>query len=183
MKPFPRQWEWELYDPLVGSSMLELGNKRKGDFVYKRWFEERGFRHVSVDINGQDGALPLDLRQPLELGTFDMVINLGTTEHVSEDSWHGQAACWVNILGAMHVGSVLVSATPAAGSWLDHATWYPQPPFFNELARLNGLEVERLYIAEHGLSRNRQLVYARLVRRNDLPPRVPRDGMFKNRGG
>src|SRR6185369_5643655 len=57
-----RSWEWELFDPLVGSSMLELGNKKKaaGDavFTYKSVFKSMGFRHVSVDTNGLDGAMP-----------------------------------------------------------------------------------------------------------------------------
>jgi hypothetical protein len=68
-----------LYDPLVGTSMLELGDKQDAGRVYKPWFESLGFRHVSVDINGLNGALPLDLREPLNLGTFDMVCNIGTS--------------------------------------------------------------------------------------------------------
>jgi hypothetical protein len=155
--------------------MLELGNKRKGDMVYKRVFEGLGFRHVSVDINGKDGALSLDLRKPLGLGTFDMVTNIGTTEHVSENDFKGQAACWRNILKAMHVGSVLVSITPRPGAkrWLRHGRWYPEPEFFCELAALNGLETERLYIDEH-------LVYARLVRTEDVPFVMPKRGMYRN---
>ena len=104
-----RSWEVQLLNPLVGASMLELGNKVKGDLVYKKLFESLGFRHVSVDMNGKDGALPKDLRQPLKLGTFDMVTNFGTTEHVAPGDRDGQTACWRNICQAMHMGSVLVS--------------------------------------------------------------------------
>ena len=78
--------------------MLELGNKRNTPrHIYKAFFEARGFRHVSVDINGSDGALRKDLTEPLGLGTFDMVSNIGTTEHVSEGDYAGQVACWRNI--------------------------------------------------------------------------------------
>jgi hypothetical protein len=178
-----RSWEWNLLDPLVGSSMLELGNKRKsakngGAFVYKTVFESLGFRHVSVDMNGLDGALPKDLRKPLGLGTFDMVTNIGTSEHVSEDNWSGQIACWRNMLEAMHVGSVLVSITPRPGHWVRHGTWYPKPEFFEELARLNGCEVERGYQNE---TPNLALVFARLRRVEDVPFAMPNNGMFKNR--
>jgi hypothetical protein len=177
-----RPWEWALYQPLVGTSMLELGNKRKGDLVYKRFFEARGFRHVSVDLNGRDGALPLDLRKPLGLGTFDMVTNLGTTEHVSEGAWGGQVACWRNVLEAMHVGSVLVSITPAPGSYKNHATWYPCPSFFKELAQENGLDVERLYVAPHGADPPNSLVYARLRRVAPEEFQMPAAiHMYKNR--
>lgn len=171
-----RGWEWELLCPLVGSSMLELGNKKKGEFVYKKFFEARGFRHVSVDWNGQDGALKKDLRRPLNLGTFDMVTNIGTTEHVGEDKWRDQVACWRNIIEAMHAGSALISITPKPGSWPRHGTWYPREEFFYELANLNGCEVERVYSSDtrwkpapDGYKYN----FARLVRREVVPFVMP----------
>jgi hypothetical protein len=182
-----RSWEWELYDPLVGSSMLELGNKRKaggdGPFTYKDVFTGLGFRHVSVDINGQHGALPKDLTKPLNLGTFDMVTNIGTSEHVSEKDYSGQVACWENILGAMHVGSVLVSITPKPGSWKNHGTWYPHKEFFSELAHLNGLELERCYDSDQrkpGCNPELRLVFARLLRVADVPFHMPVVGMHRN---
>ena len=178
-----RPWEWELFRPLHGTSMLELGNKRKGDFVYKAFFESIGFRHVSVDINGEDGALPLDLSKPIDLGTFDMVSNLGTSEHVSEDRYTGQIQCWRNILEAMHIGSVLVSITPQPGTWLKHGTWYPHESFFHALAKCNGLEAERVsnrpWFAHNP---RRRLVDARLVRREDKPFEMPsKEHIFYNR--
>ena len=173
---FPnRSWERKILNPLVGSSMLELGNKRKGDLIYKHVFESLGFRHVSIDTNGLDGALALDLRKPLNLGTFDMVTNFGTTEHVSVNDNKGQEACWKNILEAMHVGSVLVSVTPLPGAprWSRHGRWYPTIAFFEELGGMNGLEVERAYTDQN-------LVYARLRRVEDAPFVMPRHGMFRN---
>jgi hypothetical protein len=183
-----RSWEWELFDPLVGSSILELGNKKKsaGDvtFTYKDVFKSLGFRHVSVDTNGLDGALPKDLRKPLNLGTFDMVSNIGTSEHVSENDWDGQVACWRNIVEAMHVGSVLVAITPRPGSWLRHGTWYPHKEFYTELARLNGMEVERCYDSvDRGdnIAPHLRLVYARLRRISDAPFQMPAVGMHRNK--
>lgn len=177
-----RSWEWELFDPLVGSSMLELGNKKKsaGDtvFTYKSVFQTLGFRHVSIDTNGQDGALAKDLRKPLGLGTFDVVSNIGTSEHVSEEDLGGQAQCWRNIVEAMHVGSVLVSITPRPGHWAHHGTWYPRPEFYRELARLNGCEAERVY--QNDTPRH-ALVFARLIRREVCPFAMPAIGMYKNR--
>jgi hypothetical protein len=182
-----RKWEWELYDPLVGSTMLECGNKKKsaGDvtFTYKDVFKSLGFSHTSVDTNGMDGALPKDLRKPLGLGTFDMVSNIGTTEHVSENDWSGQVACWQNIMEAMHVGSVLVSITPKPGCWPNHGTWYPHEAFFYELGGLNGLELERVYDSDqrkHGCAPHLRLVFARLRRVADVPFEMPKSGMYRN---
>jgi hypothetical protein len=177
-----RTWEWAILAPLVGSSMLELGNKRKGDFVFKAFFEGRGFRHVSVDTNGLDGAIPLDLRQPLNLGTFDMVTNFGTSEHVSEKDYEGQVQCWRNIMEAMHVGSVLVSVTPMPGSHPNHGTWYPHKEFYRNLAALNGCELERLYDSveqPNGAPKHQLHNFARMVRRELVPFEMP-TGLHRN---
>ena len=167
-----RPHEWKIFTPLVGSSLLELGNKVNRQFVYKKFFESLGYRHISVDWNGRDGALPLDLRKPLNLGTFDMVSNLGTTEHVSE-----QEPVWRNLAEAMHVGSVLISMTPCPGHWWWHGEWYPTEEFFTEFASLNGMKIERLYQdREHPL----RLVCTRMVRETDVPFQMPTKGMHYN---
>jgi len=166
MNPFHnRGAEWELYTPLVGKTMLELGNKRNGEWTYKRYFESLGHQHMSVDINGLDGALPLDLTKPLTLGTFDMISNIGTSEHVTP-----QAPCWRNMLEAMHIGSVLVSTTPKCGHWQWHGEWYPYPRFYHELCALNGLAMERLYISGET---PRQMWFCRAVRATDKPFVMP----------
>ena len=161
-------------------SMLELGNKNgtggPGD-SYKRHFEALGIRHVSVDWNGRDGALKLDLRQPLDLGTFDMVTNIGTSEHVD-----GQAGVWRNIVEACD--HVLVCITPVPGDWPGHGLFYPSDRFYSDLAALNGFEVEKLTIeGEPG----RRLMHFRALRMHrtafsmpeerfliPAPPRAPK---------
>jgi hypothetical protein len=181
--PFWNRPELEkLYEPLVGSSMLELGGKQDAGRVYKPWFESLGFRHVSVDINGEYGALPLDLTKPLNIGTFDMVTNIGTSEHVSEDNYDGQIECWRNIVDAMHIGSVLICDTPKPGFWRVHGTWYPFPNFYRELARLNGLDVERLLESpwRPGVG-SRMVVSARMVKLKQVPFVMPESSnMFRN---
>ena len=172
---------WELYQPLVGSRMLELGDKLDNNVVYKHWFVSLGFHHVSIDLNGNNGALPMDLTRPLNLGTYDMVTNIGTSEHVSEDAWSGQVACWRNMLDAMHVGSVLICDTPAPGTWRRHGTWYPYPEFYRELARLNGLKLERLAVNDWRPGRpERRVVSARLVRQALAPFAMPEGHMYRN---
>lgn len=175
LNPFhDRPAEWELYSPLAGKSMLELGNKKNGPATYKRYFESLGYRHVSVDWNGEDGALKRDLRKPLGLGVFDMVTNIGTTEHVA-----GQEAVWRNVIEAMRVGSVLVSTTPMPGQWSWHGEWYPTDEFYRELATLNGLEIERLYVS--GVE-PRKMWFCRAVLRQAGTFRMPDAKLiYKNR--
>lgn len=147
MNPIPED-EQKVIWPLVGDTMLELGNKKNPNGVYKTYFESIGFKHVSVDWNGEDGALKLDLRQPLDLGQFDMVSNIGTTEHVSE-----QFPVWKNIHDACKVGGVICSVTPLEGDWWWHGEWYPRPEFFEEFAK-NGYEIEYLDIGREHPNRN-----------------------------
>jgi hypothetical protein len=158
-------WNWKILDPLSGfKSMLELGNKRWGKRTpYNQFFHENGMLHVSVDLNGRDGALPLDLRKPLFLGEFDIVTNLGTTEHVSE-----QEPVWRNIIQAAR--NVIVSTTPKPGTYRGHGLLYPKMEFYSELARLNGFEVERLY--EEPMKKG-ILICARLVRKERVPFTLP----------
>jgi hypothetical protein len=144
-------------------SMLELGNKRGTEHEpYKPFFEARGIRHVSVDWNGQDGALPLDLCAPLALGTFDVVTNFGTSEHVAD-----QRACWQNVVYAADL--VIASVTPHPGDWPGHGFFYPAPGFYESLARDNGFDVQLLdVIGKPG----RRLIRARLRRVDRLGPFV-----------
>lgn len=152
-------------------TMLELGNKRgtggPGD-SYKKHFEARGIAHTSVDWNGEDGALAMDLRYPLGLGVFDMVTNIGTSEHVD-----GQSGVWDNIITAAR--RWIVCITPAPGDWPGHGLFYPSESFYCSLAFLNNFAVRKLYRAGPP---GRAFVYARLERQGPHWPFVmPTDGM------
>lgn len=164
MNPIPEYCNHFLF-PLVGNRMLELGNKKTGDVSYKSWFVAQGIEHVSVDWNGQDGALKLDLRQPLNLGLFSMVTNYGTTEHVSE-----QRPVWENIHRACQVGGVIISMCPMPGDWWWHGWYYPTEDFYTEFAALNGYEIEHMAIGKTHPSRN---IDVRMVKALDLPFTMP----------
>jgi hypothetical protein len=150
-------------------SMLELGNKtgRRGR-SYKRHFEALGIRHVSVDLNGKDGALPLDLRKPLGLGRFDVVTNIGTTEHVTD-----QEPAWRNIAEA--TGRLFLSMTPKPGSYKGHGLFYPTPAFYWAFALQNGFQIERLY--EDGRP-GRRVLMVRMVRVRECDSTMPNPSLL-----
>ncbi len=144
MKNPVRPDEYAYYLPLVGDSMFELGGKVNGKLgTYKAWFESLGFRHVSVDWNGENGALVRDLRTPLweEFGQFSMISNVGCSEHVSD-----QRGCWENIHELAKVGGVYVGQCPYydGKSWWWHGDYYPTEKFYTEFAQLNGWVIERM---------------------------------------
>jgi hypothetical protein len=77
-----------LQKPMRGLKVCELGNQVSGwkfHVSVKKIMQWLGAEHTSIDLNGLDGSLKLDLSQPLPkslLGQFDLVTNAGTTEHV-----------------------------------------------------------------------------------------------------
>jgi hypothetical protein len=131
--------------------MFEFGGKvnsqvpgHKGTWItYKSYFEALGFRHVSVDFDTRFDAIKRDLRTPLweEFGQFDMVTNIGTSEHVE-----GQKGCWQNVHMLTKVGGVYVGQCPYhdGRSWWWHGIYYPTEAFYESFADLNGWQIERM---------------------------------------
>jgi hypothetical protein len=94
-------------------TMIELGNKRTKELVWKDHFESMGISHTSIDLNGKDGALRLDLNFPIDLPPADVVTNFGTSEHVSN-----QEACFDNIDRLSK--KWIVHQVPLIGNWKGH---------------------------------------------------------------
>jgi hypothetical protein len=135
----------EFYEP-AGLSMFELGNQRiiSGSIhtTAKQHFTSIGMNHTSVDLNGEDGALPLDLRQP-ELfkefrNRFDVLTNLGTTEHV--EPIDNQYECFSIVHDVVRPGGIMIHMVPDveeldnSGAWKDHCSVYYRKEFFSALA-------------------------------------------------
>ena len=176
LDPFAeRADEWLYYQPLIGDSMLEFGNKKWNDRTYKAFFESKGFRHVSLDWNGRDGALNRDIRDPQwpEFGQFDMVCNIGTSEHVSD-----QRGFWENVHMLTKVGGVYVGLCPYhdGKSWWWHGDWYPYEGFYESFAELNGWHIERMGTGRKEPFRN---LYVRMTKLLDIPFTMPRMALIK----
>ena len=153
--------------------VVELGNKKNTTGVYRDWYERRGLEYVSIDWNGEDGALPLDMRLPISCddigGVGDIVTNFGFSEHVAE-----QEACWRNIHG--FVGKRLCCVTPEPGFWRSHGIpsgfpgiWYPSSDWYRDFADLNGYVMEDIWVDSH-------LVCCRMRKEFRMPA-----GMYENR--
>lgn len=154
--------------PLHGTRMLELGNKKNDKGIYKHYFESMGIDHTSIDWNGEDGALKLDLTEPLDLKPFDMITNFGTTEHV-----HDQYAVWENIHNLLKVNGILVSTTPLPGDWEHHGDFYPMIEFFENL---DGYVIEKMGIERREPKR---LICVRLKKKEHKPFKLP-EYIYKN---
>lgn len=109
----------------------------------KGHFESLGVTHVSIDLNGDDGAIPLNLGEPLpedfEVG-FDVVTNFGTAEHVRDSFYQ----CLKNIHDLCRVGGVMVHDIPHKDNWPGHGFHYVTPESIVKLAELAGYEIQHL---------------------------------------
>ena len=118
--------------------ICELGNQHlKGDQKFKtgkELFQSLGWLHVSMDINGMDGAVSLDLCEAIKdvrlLDSFDLVTNFGTGEHIP-DQW----MLFKNIHDLCKFGGHMVHVVSADPK---HGSWNYDPLFFEGLARRNG---------------------------------------------
>jgi len=134
---------------LCGKKMLELGNQRMSDNnmpekTGKEYFNNRGVIHTSVDLNGLDGALVIDLSKPLPvlwLKHFDIITNSGATEHV--EPFKAQYTCFMNIHNCLKVGGIAVHLLPDInelnnkGCWKYHCNNYYSEDFVKMLAKNN----------------------------------------------
>lgn len=176
------QWVQQ-YEP-PPADMLELGNQHL--FVFtppwpgfperfvnhkgtpaKPYFEYAGYRHVSVDLCGEDGALVHDLCAPFDLGErFDVVTDFGTSEHVAK-----LHACLGNMHRHCRPGGWLLFANPEPGSWPDHGYWYRTADFYHALTKAQpGLElVEARRTASMGNTVSGWLTYAAIRKQADAP--------------
>lgn len=154
--------------------MLELGNKKSNGVSYKSYFEAMGITHVSVDWNGEDGALPLDMRKPLpDWEPFDMVTNFGCTEHIEL-----QEPIWESMHRLTKVGGVQIHMCPYPGDWWWHGTYYPKHLFYSVYAALNGYLIDHLEIGREYPTRNIDVRMTKVEHKPFVMP--PQNTMFYN---
>lgn len=131
----------------------------------KQYFENEGAYHVSIDWNGRDGALKLDLSKPISgIGEpFDMVTNCGVTEHVKESQYHA----FKNMHDLVRPGGILYDSVPKTGHWKGHCYWRYNTFFFEALANANGYKIIKIGYKKQRVKRN--VVVAIFIKVLDCP--------------
>lgn len=98
---------------------------------------------TAIDLHGTPAALRYDLNYPVHLDTrFDMVLNLGTAEHIFNVF---QFFKTVHDLTAP--GGLMVHGMPFTG-WYDHGFYNFQPTFYWDLALQNRYTILALIYAQ-----------------------------------
>lgn len=98
-----------------------------------------GVDHISIDINGEDGSLPIDLDLPLPfilLDQFDVITDYGTIEHVDN-----QYQVFKNTHDMCRKGGMMIHILPLVGTYPGHCQYYYSEEFMVGLARACGYSV------------------------------------------
>lgn len=132
---------------------LAAGDERFRRYIHATTlFEMLGFsRYADLDKYAQDGTMMrVDLNEPLpgELrGGFDLLLDLGTTEHV-----FSVPAVLSSILAALKVGGRVIHALPLPSLyWAQHGYYCFSPDLFLDFYEANGfdeIECTILYYAK-----------------------------------
>lgn len=127
--PIPQEF-LDFIHPIDFQSMWDLGNKKTGKVLYKTYWESLGIKYDSIDLNGLDRAIKVDLQKPLSFPKRDMVMNLGTSEHILK-----QEPVFRNIHNLSN--DRMIHMVPDAGKRKKHGYWGYYIMFFLILADIN----------------------------------------------
>jgi hypothetical protein len=150
-KAIPLQEFKLLPENLEGLHVLEFGNKGNKNGLYRNDYVSAGVAsYHCVDINGQDGAIPVDLRsesaadqirEATGMDSFDLITNFGMSEHIPV-----QRTFYKCIHELADVGTRIVHWTPAARKFREHGNqgsiWHAEENFFDALSFHNEYTIE-----------------------------------------
>lgn len=128
-----------LIKPFDFHTIYELGNKKTDSRPYSIYYKAIGKEYTSIDLNGLDGALKLDLCDNINLPSRDVVFNIGTSEHVID-----QKQVFLNIHNLSH--HRMIHWVPFESKHKNHGMYGYNEEFFVKLANLNKYKIEKLYI-------------------------------------
>lgn len=135
-----------------------------GSFSAKPFFQHLGIDHTSIDINGKDGAIYFDVRNDIRelFGNqrFDVVTNLGFTEHVGEgDVEENLLINQYKVFSSLHnvgsVNSLYFHDLPMIGSHFQHGVAHYNTSFFRAMAARQKYEIIVLFVTDYGDDRTK----------------------------
>jgi SAM-dependent methyltransferase len=133
-------------------------------------YEEMGCtRYESIDANGA-GTIVHDLNLPLpDIGTFDLVTDFGTGEHIFD-----QAQVWRTVHSLTKVGGYIGVIRPEQG-YPGHCFYRTDECLFRDIAAANKYEIVSLYPMRANRGNNIFLFYHR-VKSGEF--RIPQQGRY-----
>jgi hypothetical protein len=161
------------------NSVLELGNqtfvnecisKFKEELIgfnnltpVKKFVQSFGKTHVSIDITGLDDSLSFDLNNEKipDIGTFDLVTNFGTTEHIEPNQYEP----FLHIHNLCKIDGIMLHEVPVKGGWDGHCKFYYDDNFFIKLASENNYEILEIKKNNYDVG---DLIFVALQKKNNF---------------
>ncbi|MFX1388570.1 MAG: hypothetical protein ACFE9Z_00735 [Promethearchaeota archaeon] len=126
--------------------MCELGSQTiaNDNLPAKEYYtlKKNVLEHISLDLNGLNGALIVDLNHPLHksfFNRFHLITNYGTTEHVNN-----QYQVFKTIHDICKVNGIMIHVLPIPKNWVNHCRYYYPRSFFNELANNCNYKIQKI---------------------------------------
>lgn len=147
------EWFVKMVREFAGKNVCELGNQHIWEHaarhvgtihtVARDWILDLGANvYASIDMSGQDGAMKIDLSGPVPDAlhdTFDVVTNIGASEHVMGDgdslTLAAQWECFANMHRMCREGGLMIHQVSPVGFWGDHCSVRYKPGFPVALSR------------------------------------------------
>lgn len=152
--------------------MCELGSMNvrfMNNIPAKRYYieEKNILEHISIDWNGKNGSLPIDLCFSVPedlLDRFHVITDFGTIEHVDN-----QYQVFKNIHDMCSIEGVMIHVSPSLNYWKFHCRYLYSKEFFLKLAELCKYEILDLKIKNccDPPRYKRDLVYVALLKQNN----------------
>ena len=142
-----------------GLKWCEFGNQRS--FLGKsgkELLEDHGVEHTSLDLNGLDGALRIDLGKPVPtdfVNRYNVITNYGTIEHINN-----QYEAFKNAHDMCRAGGIMIHSFPLVGNWPKHCRYYYDLEFVHKLAVACDYEIVMFFVHNKGQYRGMSNVIA-----------------------
>jgi len=182
----------EVIHSILAECQFDNNFQQKESIYASHIYAALGFKHYSsIDANGANGSLTFDLNLDLKRDfqyseTYDLVTNLGTSEHC-----FNQFMVFKNLHDLCRPGGLMIHALPVQGN-VNHGFYNYHPRFIADLAAANNYQVVRLAftvdyrptLVEYSLDVFKMwdshdlLLYAILKKLGDSEFCIPFDGMF-----
>jgi hypothetical protein len=129
-------------------SICELGDQQfmccfpYVEYTYTRtYFKGLKKDYDSIDLNGLDNSLMLDLNTEIEIKRqYDIITDFGTLEHVS-DYYMG----FKNTHRLCKVGGLMIHVIPAINHWPGHGSWRGDRSFYVKLGKYQNYTIRDIH--------------------------------------
>ena len=193
MNPDTMDFFWENLNALgrtklKGVWLMELGNQTIRNPTKKKYKIRTGkskayflglrCNHHSIDQNGKDGAIPLDLTKPIPIpkfiNAFEIITDFGDLEHVrglhSWDKESGQWQAWKSIHDMGKIDCLYMHTVPMLGSFIGHGSFHYTLKFFEDLCQANNYEI--VFLRKQSIdprTNTRGYIFCSYLKKTDRP--------------